>query len=208
MKEGEMIPSVILAAGESRRFPGNKLLFKWEGKPIIRHTLENALKSKTDKVILVLGHDKDKIINVVKDLDNKIEYVYNPKYREGMSTSVKTGVKYAYEKYREKIEGILITPGDTAWIPPEAYNMVIEEFLEKRPLIAVASYQGRRGHPIVFNRSLIPEILEISEETRGLKKITRKYRPYTLVVEMPYPGVILDIDTYNDLNRVKYMLKK
>ncbi len=203
-----MIIGIILAAGESKRFPGNKLLFKWEEKPVIRYTVENMLKSRIDKIILVLGHDKDKIINIVKDLDDKIEYVYNPRYREGMSTSVKAGVKYAYEKYGEKMEGILITPGDTAWIPTEAYDIVIEEFLRKKPLIAVASYKGRRGHPILFHKSLIPEILEISEETRGLKQITKKYRLYTVVIETPYPGVVLDIDTYNDLNRVKYMLKK
>ncbi|MCD6301650.1 MAG: nucleotidyltransferase family protein [Staphylothermus sp.] len=203
-----MIVGIILAAGESRRFPGNKLLFKWEGKPIIRRTLENALRSKINKIIVVLGHNKDLILETIKDLDDKVVHVYNEEYKKGMSTSVKTGVKYAYENYGEEIEGILITPGDTAWIPPEAYDIVIDKFIEKKPLIAVAAYQGRRGHPIIFHKLLISEILKINEETRGLKKITKKYRLYTLVVETPYPGVILDIDTYNDLNRVKYVLKK
>ncbi len=203
-----MITGIVLAAGLSRRFPGNKLLFNWNGKPVIRWTVENALASKLNRVIVVLGHDAGRISSILDDLD--VEKVYNPYYMEGMSSSVKTGVRYVWEKYGLDLEAVLITPGDTAWIPPEAYNMVIDAFQENkgRKLIFVASYRGRRGHPILFDSVLVPEILAISEATRGLKFITRKYYYDTMIVETPYPGVALDLDTYNDLNRVKYMLKK
>jgi len=203
-----MITGIILAAGLSRRFPGNKLLYMWNGKPVIRWTVENALASRLDEIVVVLGHDAGRISSVLDDLG--IVKVYNPYYMEGMSSSVKTGVRYVWEKYGSDLEAVLITPGDTAWIPPEAYNMVIDAFQENkgRKLIFVASYRGRRGHPILFDSVLVPEILAISEATRGLKFITRKYYYDTMIVETPYPGVALDLDTYNDLNRVKYMLKK
>ncbi len=203
-----MITGIILAAGLSRRFPGNKLLYMWNGKPVIRWTVENALASRLDEIVVVLGHDAGSISSVLDDL--RIVKVYNPYYMEGMSSSVKTGVRYVWEKYGSDLEAVLITPGDTAWIPPEAYNMVIDAFQENkgRKLIFVASYRGRRGHPILFDSVLVPEILAISEATRGLKFITRKYYYDTMIVETPYPGVALDLDTYNDLNRVKYMLKK
>jgi molybdenum cofactor cytidylyltransferase len=203
-----MIIAIVLAAGLSKRFPGNKLLFPWEGVPIIRRTVLNILRSSVDHIIIVLGHDHERIRSVLKDLDEKISFVYNEKYLEGMSSSVKKGVSYALKKFNDKIEAIIIAPGDTAWAPPEAYDIVINAFRESDRKIVVAAYHGRRGHPILFSKELLPEILLISEETRGLKMITNKYRNETLVVETPYPGVILDIDTYNDLNRVKYMLKK
>ncbi len=203
-----MIAGIVLAAGLSRRFPGNKLLYVWEGKPVIRWTVENILNSRVDKVVVVLGHDSDKIRGVLEDLP--VEHVYNPDYNRGMSTSVKRGVSYALEKYNGDLEAIVIAPGDTAWAPPEAYDALIDAWrrLRGRKLIFVAAYKGRRGHPILFDAKLIPEILSISEETRGLKKVTSKYRMDTLIVELPYPGIILDLDTYNDLNRVKYVLKK
>lgn len=203
-----MITGVILAAGLSRRFSGNKLLYVWEGKPVIRWTVENALASKLDEVVVVLGHDAGRISSILNGLE--IEMVYNPFYMEGMSSSVKTGVKHVWEKYGSSLEAVLITPGDAAWSPPEAYDMVVDAFRENRgrKLVFVASYRGRRGHPILFDSVLVPEILAISEATRGLKLITRKYYYDTVVVETPYPGVVLDLDTYNDLNRIKYMLKK
>lgn len=201
-----MIPAIILAAGLSKRFPGNKLLYTWEGKPVIRLTTENALSSKASPIVIVVGHDRDKIIEAVGDLN--VETVYNPNYREGMSSSVKTGIEYLVQKYSDEIEAMIIMPGDAAWAPPEAYDLVIDVYREKKASIVVAAYNGRRGHPILFDKSLIPEILSIREETRGLKKVTSKYRLDTIVVETPYPGVILDLDNPNDLNRVKRTLLK
>jgi molybdenum cofactor cytidylyltransferase len=208
----EMIVAIILAAGLSKRFPGNKLLFPWEGVPIIRRTVLNVLRSSVSHIVIVLGHDHERIKSVLRDLDEKIlfvySFVYNEKYFEGMNNSVKKGVSYALEKFNDKIEAIIIAPGDTAWAAPEAYDMIINAFRESDRKIVVAAYNGRRSHPILFGKELLPEILIISEETRGLKMNTNKYRNETLVVETPYPGVILDIDTYNDSNSVKYILKK
>ncbi|WP_244372442.1 nucleotidyltransferase family protein [Staphylothermus marinus] len=209
MRRYELIVALVLAAGLSRRFPGNKLLFMWEDKPIIRWTVENILNSKNvDKTVVVLGHDEERIRNVLKDLVGDIEFVYNTNYLEGMSSSVKAGIRHVYNKYKDSIEAIIIAPGDTAWAPPEVYDLIVDVFREKKPKIVVAAYNSRRGHPILFNADLINELMSISEETRGLKAITKKYKYETIVVDTIYPGVILDLDTYNDLNRVKYVLKK
>jgi len=200
--------SVVLAAGMSTRFPGNKLLYLWEDKPIVYWTVHSALASSVDRVIVVTGHDRDLVIRALSDLSGRFEEVYNPSYARGMSTSVERGVEYVYEKYGSRTRAIIFTPGDCAWIPPEAYNMLIETYIEKKPPIVVAAYQGIRGHPILFSSALFPELLEVSEETMGLKRVVKKYWWSTVVVNTPYPGVILDIDTYGDLNRVKYLLKK
>jgi molybdenum cofactor cytidylyltransferase len=120
-----------------------------------------------------------------------VEYVYNEDYMDGMSTSVKKGVTAAYNEYRDDLEAVDIAPGDTAWAPPGAYDKVIEEYRLHRKYMSifVAAYYGRRGHPILFDKSLIPEILNISEESRGLKAVTRKHRFETLVVDTIYSGV-------------------
>ena len=69
-----LIPIVILAAGMSTRFPGNKLLYEVNGKPLIRHIVESALESKADEVIVVLGHEIEKISAKIEDLDVVIVY--------------------------------------------------------------------------------------------------------------------------------------
>jgi len=203
-----LIIGVVLAAGMSTRFSGNKLLYKWWGKPIIKHTVENILNSSIDQVVVVTGHMHREISSTLEDLGSSIDITYNPDYRSGMSTSVKHGVKYIVEKYGRNVEAIVFTPGDCAWIPSIIYDLVITYFYENKPLIVVASYHKRRGHPILFNSRLIPELLNISEETRGLKYVVKKYWWGLREYEVNHPGVLLDIDTYNDLNRVKYMIKK
>ncbi len=187
------IPVVILAAGLSTRFPGNKLLYMVEGKPLIRHIVESALNSKADEVIVVVGHDAEKVSQQISDLD--VVIVYNPNYRVGMSESVKKGLKAVYRW----ASAVIIHPADVAFVPSYIFNKVIEKYLETRAPIVVASYKGKRGHPILFSDKLFKDIFSISEETMGLKYVTRKYAEDTVVVETNSIEVIVDIDTIDDL---------
>ena len=202
-----MFIAIVLAAGMSTRFPGNKLLYKWWGKPVIKYTVENILSSKTDHVIVVTGHMKAEVKNALNDLDHRLEIIYNPEYVKGMSSSVRIGARHVLEKY-PSVEAVFFTPGDCAWIPPIVYDLMIQKFHEEKPLILVASYMGRRGHPIMFSSKLLSDIANVSEKTKGLKGVVKKYWWGVRVLETLFPGVALDLDTYNDLNRVKYMVKK
>ena len=57
-----MITAILLAAGESRRIPNeNKLIKKFQGKPLINHILNSLIKSKVNKIIIVLGYEYFKI---------------------------------------------------------------------------------------------------------------------------------------------------
>ncbi|NPA99472.1 MAG: nucleotidyltransferase family protein [Crenarchaeota archaeon] len=201
-------PVVVLAAGLSRRFEGNKLLYMYEpGKPVVRMTVENALDAGVGPVIVVTGYMRDEVREALRGL--RYLEVYNSEYHKGMSSSVKTGVGYVIKEFKE-YNGVFITPGDTAWIHPLVYRFLVEKQRETRGLykIIVTSHMGRRGHPVLFSAEIVPEIMGISEERRGLKELTRKYSRETLVLELMFPGIILDLDTYNDLNRVKYFMKK
>ena len=57
-----MITAILLAAGESRRVPSeNKLIKSFKGKPLINHILKSLIKSKINKIVIVLGYDHIKI---------------------------------------------------------------------------------------------------------------------------------------------------
>ncbi len=198
---------IVLAAGLSRRFPDNKLLYLWNNKPVIYWTLKNINESMVEHIVLVTGHEHEKIEKIAREFSSRIDIVYNPRYIEGMSSSVRKGVEYSINKYHS-IEALFFTPGDCAWISPTTYNSMINVYRESKPLIIVASYNGRKGHPIMFSSRLVTDLLNVSEEGMGLKSVVKKYYWGLKVVETNDPGVILDLDTYNDLNRVKYVLKK
>ncbi len=191
-----MIPIVILAAGMSTRFPGNKLLYNIKGKPLIAYTIESALKSRADEVIVVLGHKANDIARVISSYD--VVLVLNPEYEKGMSYSVKRGVRAVYKW----ADAVIIHPADVAFAPPVVFDRVIEEYGRSKLPIVVAAYKGEKGHPILFSKELFNEILNISEETLGLKAVTRKYRDQTLVVETDFKEVVVDIDTVDDLKKL------
>ncbi|RLG74552.1 MAG: nucleotidyltransferase family protein, partial [Thermoprotei archaeon] len=89
------VAAVILAAGMSTRFPGNKMVYRvsigGEPVPLIRYLVNKFLKSgAVDDVVVVIGHDKEAVIDAVGD--PRVKFVFNPDYRVGMSSSVKVGV--------------------------------------------------------------------------------------------------------------------
>lgn len=204
-----MIVAIVLAAGLSTRFGFNKLLYRFNDKVLIRNTVESIVKSCINKIIVVTGYMSSFIEETIVDLG--VETVYNPVYEGGMSSSVITGVEYVSEKYGSIVEAVVLTPGDCGWIKSTTYDQLIDYFYEKaiiKPIILIASYLGYRGHPILFSSELINDLRNISEETRGLKNIIDKYRGFIRLVEVSDPGVVLDIDSFIDINRIKYHVKK
>ncbi len=192
---------VVLAAGESKRFEaGNKLLFRVGGKSLIRRVVETALASLASEVIVVTGHQAELVEGEISDIrDERLRIVRNPAYSEGMSSSVRVGVASA----SEEAEAVAVLPADVAFISPRAIDEVIMAYARRRPRIAVASHAGRSGHPILFDRSLIPEILQIDEDTMGLKAVVRRHRGEILRVPVGEREVLFDVDSLEDLKRAK-----
>ena len=89
-----MISAILLAAGESKRLKSeNKLIKNFKKKPLINHILSSLLKSKVDKIIIVLGFEAQKVRK--KLLKNKkIKIIINKKYKKGISSSIKIGLKH------------------------------------------------------------------------------------------------------------------
>ena len=138
---------IILAAGLSTRFPGNKMLQTVKEYPLINRVLSCALESELDKVLLVLGHMKEEIQSIVPSHLN-LEILDNPNYEEGMTTSIKTGVIRAKEL---EADIIMIMPGDILLTDHEVINKGINTLEKTEKAITIASYHGRKGHPI-FSR--------------------------------------------------------
>lgn len=193
-----MIVLVILAAGKSERYRKNKLLEKINDKTIIRKVVEEAVKSDADKVIVVVGYDATRIIKEVRDLP--VTFVFNSDYEKGMSYSVKVGVKEAQSL---KANAVMILPADNLLISSETINKVIDKYVKTKALIITPSYEGRRGHPILFDKKLFEDIMKISEETKGLKYVVRKYADKIINVNVNSPEIYIDIDYPEDLEKLR-----
>ena len=88
-----MISSILLAAGQSKRMQGeNKLLKKYKKKYLINHILSSLIKSKVNKIIVVLGYENKKIKKIALK-SKKITFVVNSQYLKGISTSIKLWIE-------------------------------------------------------------------------------------------------------------------
>ncbi len=198
-----MIAGIILAAGESKRFPSqNKLLYELSsGKSIIESTVLAFLNSNIDYLYVVTGHDAEVIEKIItpitSEFEKKVKFVYNENYKSGgMSSSVIKGITAV-----NKADAALITPADIPLIPSELINIMITKFLSDTPDIIIPTHDNRKGHPILFNSVLFPEIRTISESKRGLKQITTKYKKQILFLPTQDAGILKDFDTPKDMNK-------
>ena len=196
--------AVVPAAGQSSRFPGNKLSHVYKGKPILTRTIETILLSgEVDRVIVVLGNDFDRLVRLTilfindRFLDRVI-FAYNPEYWiTGMSQSIKIGVKHVSAD-----EHIMIHPADVALVSPHTIKNTVLRHANSLKPVTVACYRQLPGHPIIFRNDLKTRIMEINEETLGLKGLLKPLYDKKEVecVETNDVNVLRDIDELDDLH--------
>ena len=192
---------VVLAAGLSVRFGRNKLVEKVDGIPIVAHVVQAGQGAGLDHTVVVTGHERERVVQALSGFN--FEEVHNPDYVQGMSTSLKAGARYV----KDKAHAIVISPGDMAFATPHLYRVVLDEFARSRNDIVVASYHGRNGHPILLDSNTFDDLLQISEEKRGLKEVIEKHRNAITYVETSTPRALLDIDYESDFQRAANELK-
>jgi len=190
-----MISLVILAAGKSTRMRENKLLLKLDGETLIQHVVKTAKKSNADEVIVVLGHETEKVREQLVRLDCRL--VVNESYMKGQSESVKVGLTVV----ASNAEAVMILPADVALVDEQSINSVIDEYRKSHSPIVIASHKHQSGHPILLDRALFQETSRIDENTFGLKAVINHHRSEVKYVEVGTENVLIDIDTREEFDR-------
>ena len=162
--------------------------------PLLVHVVSTALRSGVSEVVVVSGHDDGKVKSLLQGY--RCNIVFNEDFLKGQSYSVRKGLAAV----RPDVDAVMIQPGDMALTSEKIVNRVIEKYEQTNAPIVSASHQGRSGHPILFDRSLFREIMEIDEETRGLKQVVSNHLPQVVMVEAG-AGALFDLDTQDDLTR-------
>lgn len=186
---------IVLAAGLSKRFGRNKLLEPIDSMPMIERVVSEALNSKANQVIVVVGNDSEKIKEVLSGY--RCEIVFNEQFAKGQSFSVRKGLT----KVNKNADAVMVLPGDVALVDRMIIDAVIEEYARSYAPIITAAYHGRFGHPILFDKNLLRELRNIDEETRGLKKVVSNHRSHLRLVETS-ERALLDVDEQGDLLRL------
>ena len=186
-----MISAILLAAGESRRMGRPKQLLEWHGKTLLQHVLESLINSDADEIILVLGHEADRIRESLPALPVKI--VINPDYKQGMASSLRRGLL----ALDPQSEAFLLCLADQPGIRPEIMNTIIRTFRQADPGRGIVRpvYRGRRGHPVLIGARYLKEALQLLQGDVGARQILINHPEDILDIDMEEEVILKDIDT-------------
>ena len=199
---GRRLAAIVLAAGRSTRMGGpNKLLAEIGGKPLVRIAAEEALHSQADPVIVVTGHQRDRVEAALAGLN--VKCVHNPNFADGLSTSLRAGI----EAVPPPADGAVICLGDMPQVRAETIDRLIGAFdPERGALIVVPTIGGKRGNPVVWSRRFFPELIALEGDV-GARHVIGTYGE--AVVEVPADAAtLIDIDTPEALSAVKREIEK
>lgn len=184
------IAGLVLAAGSSTRMgQANKLLQPWRGEALVRHAVRAVMASGAAPVFLVVGHQADAVARAVADLP--VVIVWNPHHTEGLSSSLKAGIR----ALPGEVDGVLVALGDMPRIDPQDLSRLQTAFnpAEGR-VICIPTYQGKRGNPVLLGRQLFADLQRL-EGDRGARDLIRKHEELVAEVAVESSGVLLDVDT-------------
>ena len=188
-----MISAILLAAGQSKRMNGqNKLTKEIEGRPLITHSVKNILESSVNELVIVLGYQKE-IIEKIIGKNKKLKFIFNKDFKSGMASSIKIGINHLPKSSKS----FFICLGDMPKVNSVIYNQLIK--FRNRKDIIVPNYRNQQGNPVLFNKSMIKEIMNIKGDV-GAKKILELNKTKILNLEINDQAIVKTFNTQEDFN--------
>jgi len=194
---------VILAAGMSQRFGQPKQLLKLNNKHLLEWVLDAALASRLAKVVLVLGHEHEKILQALGVKTNlpRLQIVINHRYPEGQSKSLQAGLI----ELQPQISSVMFLLGDQPMLKSATIDHMLDRFWHSELDICVPIWNEKKGNPTIFGRTMYGKLTTIEGDI-GAREIIRANPERVLYIEVDDPLCFLDIDSPKDFENLQRLL--
>lgn len=190
------VGGILLAAGASTRLGQPKQLLGFQGKPLVRHVAEQALASRLADLHVVVGHRADEVRAALEGL--AVQVVENPAFQQGQSTSLRAGL-VAFPRERKAAMVLLV---DQPFVDPHLIDRLIGLYEESNALIVAPGHAGHRGNPVLFDHTILPELLTVVGDT-GAREIIARHRDRLAALELDSDRPFQDVDTWEDYARLR-----
>jgi molybdenum cofactor cytidylyltransferase len=196
------IAALVLAAGRSSRMGGaNKLLAEIGGRPLVRIAVEEALASQARPVIVVTGHQRERVEAALAGLP--VDFVHNPYFADGLGTSLKTGIA----ALPAQSDGVIVCLGDMPQVDAAMIDRLIGAIdPAKGALIAMPTIEGQRGNPVVWSRRFFPDLMAVEGDV-GARYLIGRYTEAVAEVPLSGKAALTDVDTPEVFEAVKAELE-
>jgi molybdenum cofactor cytidylyltransferase len=183
------VDAIVLAAGRSSRMGGpNKLMALFDGRPLVRRTVDAARASRAGEVVVVTGHQQERIAAALTGANAR--QVHNPDFPTGLASSLKAGVR----ALSPQADGALIMLGDMPGVGAADLDRLIGAFAKTGGAAIVrATHDGKRGNPVILPKAVFIEVLKLEGDT-GARHIVESEGNPVIDVESG-AGASVDVDT-------------
>ncbi len=189
----EPTAGILLAAGGSLRMGRPKLLLEWQGEPLVRRAAKAALQAGLAPLVVVTGAYEVQVRAAFEGLP--VVFAHNPAWKSGQGSSVQAGIR----QVPANCGAAIFLLGDQPFLSAGLLQALQEaQAQERRPVLA-PFVSEQRSNPVLFDRSLFDELLQLQGE-QGARSLFGRYPP----ARLPWPDqkILLDIDTPEDYQRL------
>lgn len=193
------LDAIILAAGFGSRFGGGKLSSPWRGGRLIDGALGAALTAPVRELVVVTGADT-RVEDAAREFVGRrtqaapVRIVHAVDHRLGMSASLAAGIA----ALAPDCDGAFVFLGDMPVVPPDIAP-ALAAALSRGALAAAAEFDGRRGHPVLFGRTLFSALRRLTGDEGG-RTVLRGLGERLAIVHANDGGILLDVDAPGDLD--------
>lgn len=186
------VTGIVLAAGGSKRMGLVKQLIIWKGKPLVWHVVSTAVESGLTSIIVVIGAEAEAVRRALDGLP--VEFVVNPDWDKGQSTSVRAGLNAVVGK----VQGAMFLLADMPMVSRGLVDALIEYHRRTLTPIIAPRAGGRWGNPVLFDKSTFDGLARLTGD-RGGRALFDRYRVGGIDTD---ESVLFDVDNPGDVRKL------
>ena len=190
---------LVLAAGGSTRMGRPKQLARLDGRPLLAHVLAALDEAPVDRVVVALGGAAGAVLERVEL--GRAEPLVVKGWAAGMGHVLAATLGQAGDDWA----AVVVLLGDQPLVSRGAVARVVEAWRSGAGPVVTATYGGRPGHPKLFDRRLLADLLRLTGDT-GARDLVAAHPEWVHQVEVGDLGSDADVDVEADLDRVGAML--
>jgi molybdenum cofactor cytidylyltransferase len=192
----DQVAAVILAAGSSTRMGQNKLLMALDGETMVRRAARAALAAGLDPVIVVLGHEAERVRGELAGLACRT--VVNPDHMLGKGTSLQVGIREA--RALPEAGAAVVILADMPFVTSAMLAALVERRRAAGAPMVVSRYGEVNAPPMLYGRALFDEMLALPGEACG-KEMVRRHKQEAATMLWP-EAALADVDVPEDYRRI------
>jgi molybdenum cofactor cytidylyltransferase len=196
------VAAILLAAGASRRMGQPKPLLPWGDRPLIAWELDQLFQSCVEEIVIVTGARADDVRRALGPAGARY-CVFNPRWAQGRSGSLATGVRALISNDHHALDAIVIQNVDQP-TRADIIDRLVDELRRAHVDAVQPEYHGRGGHPVVASAALLGELAAVREATLGLRGVLERHPAHHFPIDDPV--VRLDLDTPDTLDAGRRLL--